>query len=99
MHAVVRWYAMTETTTVEEIGAKIEEGFFPIIQSVPGFHAYYLLDLGDRTVGSISIFETREGLEESIRRAAEWVKANIAPTVQGSPQMLTGQVKASLTRE
>lgn len=96
MYSVVRWIKITETASPDEIANQVEDGFFPIIKAVPGFRAYYLLDLGDRTVGSITIFDTREGLDESVERAADWVRANLAPSVEGPPTMISGEVKTSL---
>lgn len=96
MYTVVRWIKMTDAASLDDITEKVEEGFFQIVKAVQGFRAYYLLDFGDRTVGSITIFDTRESLEESIERAAEWLKANLAPSVEGSPTMMSGEVKASL---
>jgi hypothetical protein len=60
--------------TVPEVIRKVKEGFVPIASSVPGFVAYYLVDIGNDSVMTVSIFQDKAGAEESGKRAADWVK-------------------------
>lgn len=72
-YATVRQYE-----NVQNAGAVIEEvnaSFLPLMKEIPGFVAYYFMDVGDdggRMV-SVSVFEDESGALESNRRAAEWV--------------------------
>jgi hypothetical protein len=67
---------------------RVGEGFVSILREMPGFVAYYWVDTGDGVMFSTSLFEDeeatagiyeeQEGVEESNRRAAEWVEENLA---------------------
>jgi hypothetical protein len=68
------------------------------VSRTPGFEAYYLVDAGQGVVLSISAFAERAGAEASTREAAEWVGGHLADLVQGSPEVLTGEVVGYQTR-
>ena len=92
MYASVRRYE-TDPGSVDELMRRVEEGFVPIISKAPGFVAYYALDAGDGVVDSINIFEDQAGAEESDRRAADWVKENVASLLPNPPEATAGDVR------
>ncbi len=102
MYATVRRYE--GVTDPAEAGRRVAEGFLPILREVPGFVAYYWADAGDGVMVSTSIFEDleategifedREGVAESNRRAAEWVRENLAQLLPNPPQITAGEVVA-----
>ncbi len=96
MHITVRRYE--GVTDSREAVRRVEEGFLPIISTVPGFVAYYVIDAGEGVLASISIFESRDGAEESTREAAEWVRDNLASLMPNPPQVTSGEVVAHGTR-
>lgn len=61
---------------IDEAIHRIENGFVPLIQNIPGFIEYTLMHVADEEGITISVFETQEQTEESNRRAAEWVSQN-----------------------
>ena len=67
---------------------RIEDGFVPILRSVPGFVEYLGVQVGQDEGLTISFFETQEQAEESNRRAAEWVKENLAPLAAGPHEIV-----------
>ena len=67
---------------------RIENGFVPILRSVPGFVEYVGMQVGEDEGLTISFFETQEQAEESNRRAAEWVKVNLAPLAAGPHEIV-----------
>jgi heme-degrading monooxygenase HmoA len=67
---------------------RIENGFVPILRSVPGFVEYVAMQVGEDEGLTISFFETQEQAEESNRRAAEWVKENLAPLAAGPHEIV-----------
>lgn len=89
MHAVIRTY---EASDPREVARRAGQGFVPILRGTPGFIAYYVVDGGDGSVASISVFEDQAGTDESTRRAAEWVADNIAELVVRGPKVLAGDV-------
>jgi heme-degrading monooxygenase HmoA len=82
----------------DELIQRVQGGFVPIISEVSGFVAYYLLEVRNDEIVSISIFDTRTGAEESTRRAATWVEKNIASLIQGLPEITVGAVKVCSTK-
>lgn len=92
MYATVRRYE--GVTDSGEAGRRVAEGFVPIISAVPGFLAYYWVDAGNGVMVSTSVYESRDGAEESNRKAADWVKDNLASLLPNPPQITAGEVVA-----
>ncbi|GAA1370063.1 hypothetical protein [Catellatospora chokoriensis] len=92
MYATVRRYE--GVTDPPEAGRRVQEGFVPIISAVPGIVAYFWVDAGNGVMLSTSVFESRDGAEESNRRAADWVKENLASLLPNPPQITAGEVVA-----
>jgi hypothetical protein len=93
MYAAVRRYE--GVTDPAEAGRRVKEGFVPLIREVPGFVAYYWIDAGDGAMVSTSVFEDRTGAEESTKRAANFVRENLASLLPNPPQVTAGEVVAS----
>jgi hypothetical protein len=89
MYAAIRTY---QTSDAREVARRANRGFVPIVSGTPGFVAYYIVDGGEGTVASVSIFEDRAGADESTRRAAEWVADNLAELAVCGPEVLAGEV-------
>ena len=92
MYATVRRYE--GVTDVEEAARRVNEGFVPIISQVPGFQAYYLVEGGAGVLISTSVFDDQEGIRESNRRAADWVRENVTPLLPYPPRISVGRVVA-----
>ena len=96
MYVTVRRYeGVTDPT---EAGRRVNEGFLPIISEVPGFVAYYWVDAGDGVMISTSVFEDQSGAEESSKRAADYVRENLASLLPNPPQITAGEVIAYKTK-
>ncbi|GGO94333.1 hypothetical protein [Wenjunlia tyrosinilytica] len=92
MHAAVRQY--TGVTDPAEAGRRVNEGFVPLIRQIPGLRAYYWVDAGNGVMVSTSVFETEVGAEESVEKAAVFVRDNLASLLPNPPQVVSGQVVA-----
>jgi len=92
MYASIRKYYIIPGT-LEELLRRVQEGFVPLISQIPGFRAYYVLEVRNDEVLSISIFDTQAGAEESVRRSADWVAKDLASFLQGLPEIIVGQVR------
>ena len=95
MYAAIRTY---ETVDPGEVTRRANRGFVPILRGTPGFIAYYIVDGGGGKLASISVFEKQAGVEESTRRAAEWVADNLAELVEHAPVVLAGEVTVDARR-
>ncbi|MFI1286805.1 hypothetical protein ACH4U5_39710 [Streptomyces sp. NPDC020858] len=65
------------------------------MRQVPGFVAYYWVDAGDGVMVSTSVFQDRAGAEESVSRAKDFVRENLASLLPNPPQVMAGEVVAS----
>jgi len=92
MYATVRRYV--GVTDPSEAGRRVNEGFVPLISTVPGFVAYYWVDAGGGVMISTSIFENQSGAEESTKRAADYVREKMASLLPKPPQITAGEVVA-----
>ncbi|WP_327411819.1 hypothetical protein [Streptomyces sp. NBC_01233] len=93
MYAAVRRYE--GVTDPAEAGRLVDEGFVPIMRQVAGFVAYYWVDAGNGVMVSTSVFQDRAGADESIERAADFVRENLASLLPNPPQVTAGEVVAS----
>ncbi|MQS16622.1 hypothetical protein F7Q99_31660 [Streptomyces kaniharaensis] len=93
MYAAVRRYE--GVTDPAEAGRRVAEGFVPLLRQVPGFVAYYWVDAGDGVMVSTSVFSEQAGAEESIQRAADFVRDNLTSLLPNPPQVTAGQVVAA----
>jgi hypothetical protein len=89
MYAAIRTY---QTSDAAEWARRVNRGFVPILRGTPGFVAYYIINGGQGTVAAVSMFEDRAGVDESTRRAAEWVADNLAEFALGGPEVVAGEV-------
>lgn len=89
MYGTIRRYKLTKP---KEFNEKVNASFINVIRKVPGFISYIAIDEGDGWWASLSLFETRDGIVQSDKVAAEWVKANAGGFVSGSPEITEGPV-------
>ena len=98
MYAAIRRLKV-KSGLIDEAAQRIENGFVPIVSSVPGFVEYVGVQVGEDEGLTISLFETQAQAEESTRRAAEWVKQNVAPLAAGPHEIVAvGEVRFRTTR-
>ncbi len=92
MHGVLRRYTL-KPKDVDEVIRRIAEGGVPIIEAIPGFVSYAITDAGNGTLVTYSVYESPAGTEESTRKAASWIKENIAPMLPTPPQVFAAVVR------
>ena len=90
--AVRRYEGVSDPQKVAQVA---EEGFVPIISEMPGFVAYYCVDVGDGVMLSTSVFEHKDAEEQSTFRAGEFVSEHLAPLLPNPPQVTAGEVEGS----
>lgn len=61
-----------------------------LLKAVPGFHAYYATRDGG-SLTSVTICDSREGTQESTKRATEWVKKNVSSAMSSAPTISEGE--------
>jgi hypothetical protein len=96
MYATIRRYTPKPGTVdkkaFDELKQRIEKGFLPKVQDVRGFHGYYAVNVDNRELVTIGLFDDKTGASESTRRAAEFVKTDPLKDQLGTPQILEGDL-------
>ena len=92
MYAVIRAY--TGDSDLADTLVEHEEDIRQVLKGIDGFKAYYLLKLAEGT-STVSVFEDREGAEESSRAAAAWLAENLPDLNVAPPYVTAGEVLAT----
>ena len=89
MYAVVRRY--TSGGQLADALVQRRQEVEQILTGVPGFRAYYALRSGDGTVATVTVCDDQAGTQESTRRAADWVRQNMAGASISPPEVTEGE--------
>jgi heme-degrading monooxygenase HmoA len=90
MYATVRRYSGPAEFGEELV--KRRDDVRRILEGIPGFQDYYLLKTDDGGVLTVSVYDDRAGADESVRQAAEWIRANLPDMGVSPPEVTTGEV-------
>ena len=90
MYAVLRRYvgAGQLADTLVQRRQEVQD----LLTTVPGFRAYYALRSGGGTVATITVCDDQAGAQESTRRAADWVRKNMAGASISPPEVTEGEL-------
>ena len=89
MYAVVRRY--TGASELADALVQHLDEVRGLLAGVPGFKAYHALRTEDGGVLTMTVCEDRAGTQESSRRAAEWVRGNLAGLSIAPPEIIEGE--------
>ena len=78
-------------------GVALPRGLGPILKASQGFIAYYVVRFGEEGGGSITLFETQQAAQDAHQKALAWIKTNLADLTEGEPEVISGEVMASVT--
>lgn len=90
-YAVIRRYRFDPENS-EEIARRIRDVFVHMLRMTPGFKDYYWIDNGEGEGASFTLFRDKEGAEESVRIAANFVKQHLEGLL-GKPEIIQGEVR------
>ena len=94
MFATIRRYE--GVGSIEEIALAAKEQFFPLFEKLAGFVSHTLVDTGDNTVMSLTIFETREQAEAGNAAVKDLVEQILSRVVPNPATLVLGRVMAHL---
>jgi len=80
MHARIATYQVTSGTATDVVAAA-RTGMLPIFQESPGFVRYGVVDLGDGTIVSLSLWESHAAAERAVSDAAAFVREQLAERI------------------
>jgi hypothetical protein len=81
--------------SLELLRRQLRDEFVPLLRNVPGFAGFYVLNVGDRELVTLSLCESREGSLESSRCSAEYTLRNPLVYELGRPEVIEGEVLTS----
>src|SRR3982751_1737556 len=81
--------------SLELLRRQIHDEFLPTIRRIPGFRCYYVMNVENRELITLSINDTLEGSAECTRCAADYTLRNPLVYELGRPEVLEGEVLTS----
>lgn len=81
--------------SLELLRRQIHDDFIPKAESIPGFCGYYVVNVENRELITLSIYETLDGSTECTRCAAEYTIRNPLIYELGRPEVTEGEVLTS----
>jgi hypothetical protein len=94
MYTAIRTYTTSDPGEVRRL---VQQEFVPMVKDLPGFIGYYLVDAGDGKIASITVCDEREDVEESTKRAADWVRDRLSSLITSGPEVMIGDTVVSET--
>lgn len=91
MQAAIRKYSGKGSTELFDVLEKRKAEVESLIRSVQGFVSYTLARSGAGGF-SLTICQNEAGIDESTRRAKEWIAKNAGHIAVGAPEVSVGQV-------
>ena len=98
MHGVLRHYTV-DAKNVNEIVRRVAAEGLTFLKAIPGFVSWGLMDTGHGHMVTYSVYEGKTGTDESTKKAAAWIKENIASLVPSPPQVIEGEVRLREVKE
>ncbi len=96
MFATIRRYSpkngAVNKASLQLLRRQLNDDFLPVVQQIAGFVGYYVLNVGDRELITLSFCETKEGSAESNRCAAEYTLRNPLVFELGRPEVTETEV-------
>ncbi len=92
MYTVIRKYDIVPGSA-EAFIQEVQKSLVPIINRVPGFSEYSLVEVGDNEVVAISMFESLDAARVSAQQTAAWVTDHTELFLQGFSKAMAGKVR------
>ena len=92
MYGVLRHYKV-EPKNVNEIVRRVAAEGLTFLKAIPGFMSWGLMDTGHGDMVTFSVYQGKTGADESIKKAAAWIKENIASLVPSPPHVIEGDLR------
>jgi heme-degrading monooxygenase HmoA len=96
MYTRIRHYRVKDP---EEATRRVKESFVPRIREIPGLIGYYLIRGDEGAWTSVSVFETREGVEESRRLSDQWNAEHLEGLIESAGETMIGETIIEEMRE
>jgi len=95
MFATIRVYQ--NAVSKHEIVRRVEEEFIPVLKGASGFRGWYIVDGGNGSLASVTLFETMEDTLAANELSAKWIQENnAADLLPEAPVITAGKVLRSV---
>jgi hypothetical protein len=91
MHATVRNYSGTGSKELIDLLEKRKDEVKGLLTSIKGFVSYSLVRTAQGGF-SVSVYQDKAGVDESMKRSKEWIGQNASATGAGAPTVSEGSV-------
>src|SRR5688572_14258085 len=78
--------------SLELLRRQLHDDFLPLARKISGFSGYYVLNVGDRELVTLSFCDSKEASVESSRCSAEYTLRNPLVFELGRPEVIEGEV-------
>ena len=92
MYTVIRKYDLVPGS-VEEFIQQVQKNLVPIINRVPGFREFSVVEVADNELVAISIFDSFDDAKVSARQTSAWVAEHTELFFQGFSKPMAGQIR------
>ena len=90
MFIAIRKYAGCKD--VREVNRRVVASLIPSLREFPGYQSYSIVDFGNNTATSISVFDTREQAEDATQRVWDIVQRTLSDLLPNPPEVTIGEV-------
>lgn len=94
MYAAIRKYEGVRS--IDEAVLATHEQMFPLFEKQPGFVSYTLVDIGDKSTVSLTVFETQEQSEAANAAVRKLVQELLSHVIPKPANIALGKVIAHL---
>ena len=96
----IRHYEGLDPNRTDQLVERLEAAGLPnMVSNIPGFMGYFVFVDDEGTGGSVNIFKTQAGIEESNRQAAETIGDELMDLLPNPPEVLRGELVIQGTAE
>jgi hypothetical protein len=71
---------------------RVLASLIPSLREFSGYRSYSIVDMGDGTATSISVFDTREQAEDATERAWDIVLRTLSDLLPNPPEVTIGEI-------
>ena len=89
MYMVIRRW--TGASALADAMVQREQEVRDLISAVPGFKAYYAARTNDGGVATVTVCDSKQGTDESVRAARDWVQKNLSGASISPPEITEGE--------
>ncbi len=97
MYGSIRRYRI-RMGSVNDIVEQVRTGLVPILEKMPGFVGYYILNAEANKATSITIADSKDAIDGINRAALDWVRTNL-PDRLSEPEVWAGPMPVALMHQ